>query len=115
MSFKLDDKSQAISETAGIKNDAGKAPMELISPIMIEQVAQVLGFGAKKYSAHNWRLGIARGRILGSLLRHTFDYMRGIDVDAESGLPQTAHIACNAMFLCELHVTHPELDDRYKV
>lgn len=103
------------ASTQGTKNDQGKARMDLLSPVAVEQVAQVLAFGAKKYADHNWRKGLSFSRVIGSLLRHSFDFMRGVDVDAESGLPQTAHIMCNAMFLCEMWATRKDLDDRFKL
>lgn len=98
----------------GHKADDGKVPMELLSPIALESCAKVLGFGAKKYAAHNWRKGIAHSRITGAILRHLFAYLSGEDLDPESGLPHVDHLLCEAMFLSELVRTRPDLDDRYK-
>lgn len=98
------------------KKDAGKPPMELISSIAAVLLAKVLGFGAKKYSANGWRkIDLHFTRILAAILRHTFARLRGEVNDPETGLPHSAHIMCEAMFLCELEVTRPELDDTYKV
>lgn len=97
------------------KKDAGKPPMELISPIAMEQLALVLGFGAKKYSPNGWRkTPLHFTRILAAILRHTFARLRGEIYDPETGLPHTAHIMCEGMFLCELEITNPMLDDTYK-
>lgn len=94
--------------------DTGKARMDLLSPVAMEGVAIVLAFGAKKYAEHNWRKGMKWGRTIGSLLRHTYKFMAGEDIDLESGLPHVDHIACNAMFLQEYYRTHKHLDDRFK-
>lgn len=101
------------TKNEGSRFDAGKPRMELLSAIASEGTAAVLTFGAKKYSDNNWRKGMKWGRVLGSLLRHTFKFMSGEDVDSESGLPHVDHIACNAMFLQEYYRTHKALDDRF--
>lgn len=97
----------------GVKYDADKPRMDLLDAYAIEQLAQVLAFGAKKYDAHNWRKGIAKSRLLAAALRHLFAYLRGEDKDPETGLSHAAHAMCCCMFLLGLeHRT--ELDDRWK-
>lgn len=98
----------------GTKHDSGKPRMELLSPIALEGIARVLAFGASKYNDENWRGGMKWKRIVGSLLRHTFKFLGGEDLDPESGLPHVDHIGCNAMFLCEYFRTYKDNDDRYK-
>lgn len=98
---------------AGLKHDAEKVRMDLLDPLAIEQLAAVLTFGAQKYEAHNWRKGIAFGRLTAAALRHIFTFMRGEDNDPESGLPHIAHAMCCCMFLLAL-APRPELDDRVK-
>jgi hypothetical protein len=100
--------------TIGTKHDTGKPPCELLSPIALEATAQVLAFGAKKYAAHNWRNGLAWMRITGAIFRHLFAFMRGEDLDPETGLPHVDHLGCEVMFLQELYRTRKDLDDRYK-
>lgn len=94
------------------KKDAGKVRMDLLDPYALEQLAQVLTFGAEKYEANGWRKGIAWMRTVGALLRHTFAFMQGQTYDPETGLHHMAHVMCNAMFLVNWSETHPELDDR---
>ena len=103
-----------INMYGGRKLDADKPAMELLSPIAIEELTKVLAFGAKKYSANNWRSGLAWTRVIAAILRHTFAYLRGETHDPETGLSHMAHVLAEAMFLVEFEVTHPELDDRYK-
>lgn len=103
-----------MSESSGLKCDQGKPGMQLLDPLALEGLARVLDFGAKKYSAHNWRGGLSFTRIIGAVLRHTFALLRGEDTDSESGLPHADHLMCNAMFLSNMMKTRPDLDDRWK-
>lgn len=98
----------------GTKNDDGKPRMDLLSGIWLAGVAKVMGFGAAKYDAHNWRKGIATSRLLGAALRHIFAYLDGEDLDPESGVSHLYHASCCLMFASEMKVTRPDLDDRYK-
>lgn len=98
---------------AGIKHDAEKVRMDLLDPVAIEQLAAVLTFGAQKYAAHNWRKGIDFSRLSAATLRHVFAFMRGEDLDPESGLPHIAHAMCCCMFLLGL-APRAEFDDRVK-
>lgn len=97
----------------GLKFDQDKPRMDLLDPLAIEQLALVLGFGAQKYAAHNWRKGLSKTRLIAAALRHLFAYLRGEDTDPETGLPHPAHAMCGCMFLLGLsHRT--ELDDRWR-
>ena len=100
--------------SVGVKLDAGKPPMELLDAYALEQVALVLEFGRRKYSTHNWRKGISYGRLAGAVLRHVFAFLRGEDLDPESGLSHIAHAMCCLMFLLGMTRTKPEMDDRWK-
>ena len=74
---------------------------------------RVAEFGAKKYEAWNWSKGLARVQLCGSLLRHTFAYLRGEEYDKESGLLHTDHILWNAAVLS--HNVHWGLEDLRRV
>jgi hypothetical protein len=100
--------------TVGLRYDADKPRMDLIDPIAMEGLSIVLAVGAKKYADHNWAKGMKWSRVLGSLLRHTYKFMRGEDLDAESGLPHVDHILCNAMFLSNYYRQQKSYDDRFK-
>ncbi len=106
--------SEALAGDKGIKHDEGKEPLSLLSRIWLLGVAKVMGFGAKKYAAHNWRNGIARSRLISAALRHIIAYNEGEDNDPETGLSHLDHASCCLMFARESHETHPNLDDRYK-
>jgi len=98
----------------GLKYDNEKPRTDLLDPQALEGLARVLAFGAKKYSAHNWRGGISFSRLLGALLRHTFAILRGEDIDPESNLPHVDHLGCCWMFLSNMMKTRPDMDDRWK-
>lgn len=107
-------KSIAISKGTGIKHDQEKPDMSLLSPIAMTKMAEVMTFGKKKYSAHNWRGGFVWSRPLAASLRHIFAYLKGEDKDPETGISHLAHASCCLMFILEFEETHKELDDRYE-
>lgn len=98
----------------GVKHDQEKPDMSLLSSIAMVKIAQVMTYGKKKYSAHNWRGGLSYSRLLAAALRHLFAYLGGEDKDPETGLSHLAHCGCCLMMLLEQEVTKPELDDRWK-
>lgn len=90
----------------GMKYDSGKPRMDLLlsgCPNALEQVSQILTFGAQKYSAHSWQT-VPQGedRYLAALLRHLTAHGKGEVTDPESGMSHLAHAACNALFILEL-------------
>lgn len=111
----LDAAAAGEAEGKGLKFDEGKLPMSLIDPIFLEGLARVLAFGAKKYSAHNWRKGIAYSRVLDALIRHTQEMVKGNDIDPETGELHAFHAGCCLMFIGNFQMTgQTELDDRCK-
>ena len=97
----------------GKKYDQGKPRMDLLDRYAIEQLANVLGFGANKYAAHNWRVGISYGRLSAAAIRHLLAFQDGENHDPESGLPHVAHAMCCCMFLLKTSAVRRDLDDRY--
>lgn len=90
----------------GMKYDGGKPRMDLLlsgCPNALEQVSQILTFGAQKYAAHSWQT-VPQGedRYLAALLRHLTAHGKGEVNDPESGMSHLAHAACNALFILEL-------------
>ncbi len=88
-------------EATPTKHDSGKADWSLMPFEAVEEINKVLEFGANKYAAHNWQLcsGFKYTRVISSLLRHVFAFMRGEDNDPESGISHIAHAGCNIIFL----------------
>lgn len=100
--------------TGGAKESEGKPPISLVPREFVEGAARAFAFGAKKYSAHNWRKGIAHSKLYDALQRHLTAYNEGEDLADDSKLKHLDHAAaCLAMLMAGC-VDHPELDDRYK-
>lgn len=86
-----------------MKFDKGKPRFGLLPPMALEQVAEVLTFGAEKYAPGNWKLlEDADARYFDAAQRHLWAYRRGEVSDPESGLPHLAHAMCCLMFMAEL-------------
>ena len=84
----------------GIKHDADKPRMDLLPFEALEAVAQVLTFGAEKYSVDGWKkVDDAERRYFAALLRHATAREKGELYDTESGLTHAAHMATNALFI----------------
>ncbi len=103
-----------MQQLTGIKHDAEKPDMSLLSPIAMVEVARVMTFGAKKYSANNWRGGFEWTRPLSACLRHVFAFIGGEDKDPETNISHLAHAICCLMFVLEFSVTGAGKDNRYK-
>ena len=99
---------------SGTKHDSNKNRLELLPFEALEDIAEVLTFGAQKYDAHNWRKGFAWSRLLGAALRHLFAWARGEDKDPESGLSHLAHAGCCILFLITHQAEGLGKDDRWK-
>ena len=105
------------SETGAMREKLHAAPYDLVPfQEMTEAYARVAEYGQTKYAAWNWSKGLSRVQILGSLLRHTFAYLRGEERDSGpkgSGLLHTDHILWNAVAL--VHNVHWDLADGRRV
>ncbi len=98
-----------------VKHDHGKPQYHLLPNDVLQQVGQVLAFGASgaKYGPHNWRKGMAWSRMFDAAHRHIWAFWEGEDNDPESGLPHLAHAVTCLMFLCSYHLSETGEDDRY--
>ena len=110
---KIAHRLEKLVEAGGTKFDQDKPRLDLIDPEFLEGVGLVLGFGAKKYAAHNWRLGIPHSRLIAAAYRHLGSINKGEKVDKESGLAHVHHLACCVMFLSWMQSHRPDLDDTY--
>jgi len=101
-------------ELAGSHKDTGKSRIDLIDPLFIMGVADVLAFGSAKYGDRNWTGGIAVSKLFGSLQRHLWKFWNGEDIDPESGLYHLDHAACNLMMIGWMLQDRPDADDRFR-
>lgn len=70
---------------------------------VLEEVVDVLEYGAKKYSPDNWRkVPGLQDRYFSAAMRHYMEYRLDSDSrDEESGLRHSAHLLCCLLFLAE--------------
>lgn len=89
---------RTISATGGEK---GRKLAELgsVDPIALLRLAEVSGFGARKYAAFNYLKGYDWALSMNALQRHALAFWSGEDFDEESGLPHIAHAAWHALAL----------------
>ena len=95
------------------KHDQGKPDYTLISKAFSDLLAEVLGFGKKKYGRNNYRQGFHYTRVLASLGRHLKALEAGEDYDPESGIHHLGHIAANVQMMVDNLVQGTLEDDRW--
>ena len=96
------------------KKDEGKNRLDLVYPILIEQVGRVRTFAVtSKYGdPENWKtIDNLISRYTAAAMRHFEAWRSGEKVDKESGLSHLAHCACNIMFLMEWERLHEDNTD----
>lgn len=71
-----------------------KPRYDLVSPIALRRLAELLARGASKYGDRNWEKGIPLSRSYASLFRHMMQWAEG-DVTED----HLAAVMCNAMFI----------------
>lgn len=96
----------------GWKLDGGKPRIDLIAPEMLFGTAEILAFGAAKYSVRNWEKGMSWGRCFGALMRHLWAWWAGEQNDRETGKPHLWHASCCLMFLIAYEQRKIGNDDR---
>lgn len=85
------------------KFDQNKIRMDLLPFEALERIADIMTYGAEKYSEGGWKtVPDAQKRYNAALLRHLSAHMRGEIFDLESGRTHIDHMATNAVFLCAL-------------
>lgn len=86
-----------------VKADSGKPRLTLVPQQIIFDIAKVREYGVQKYGDEdNWKK-VEKNRYKDAAFRHFMAYLSDPNgVDAESGLPHLAHLACNIAFLCEM-------------
>ena len=100
-----------------MKYDENKVDLSLLPVEALEAVAKVFEFGAKKYSAFDWRYDGENTRWLrtySSIQRHLHAWAKCEDNDQESGLDHLSHAATQLLILIT-HVAdnNVNMDNRY--
>lgn len=89
--------------TEGRKDDTGKLRYDLVPFAALDEVVDVLTYGAQKYAPENWRhVPDAQTRYFAAAMRHLSRWKQGEIVDDETGCDHLAHAVCCLMFLIEL-------------
>ncbi len=98
--------------SGALKHDGGKPDFSHISYELMETVARVREFGARKYSRNNWKKGFKVTRSIAAALRHIVAFGNGQTNDPESGLTHLGHAVCCLEHAIYDMAHHPENDDR---
>jgi len=88
-----------MKKSEGLKHDQDKLRWDLLPSEAIEDVIEIMMFGATKYGDYNWTNGINYNRIFSACMRHMWAWWRSEDLDSESGKNHLAHAMCCIMFL----------------
>jgi len=96
------------------KSDVGKRRRSLLIQDFINEMVDVLEFGADKYDEWNWLKGSDWSRISDAMDRHMTEFNACDSFDKETNLHHMAHIAINAMFLYSFSQMGVGNDDRRK-
>lgn len=99
------------SKSGALRYNKNKLPMHLVPPDAIEAMAEVLDYGATKYSERNWELEAPVSVPYASLQRHLLAWWRGENSDPESNLSHLSHVIMNAAMLIR-YAKNEENDDR---
>ena len=91
-----------VNTDEGRKDDAGKPPLQFLLKYFdaraLGAVAEVMDYGAGRYGERNWeKPQLSKERILGAVLRHVGNDLRGDKVDADSKKLHLAHAAASAL------------------
>jgi hypothetical protein len=96
----------------GHKDDDGKLDWAALPWDALEEVAEVMHFGAQKYERFNFRKGMGSLRLWSAALRHLRSWYRRDEVDPETGKSHLAHAVCCILMLRETEMIGTSEDDR---
>lgn len=92
--------AKSASAALGVKYDSDKPRWSLLPFKALQEVVEVLTFGAKKYAADNWKhVPQAQERYIDAAYRHLADWNSGEKKDPETGKSHLAHAICCLLFL----------------
>lgn len=88
---------------------------DLVPGYPISKLAEVFGFGTKKYADRNWEMGYDWGKSYAAAQRHLLAWWNGEATDPESGLPHLAHVMWHMAVLMEFERNGLGTDTRSKL
>ncbi len=77
----------------GAKYDKGKLRWTLMPWDVLEEIVKVYEHGARKYERDNWKKMEDPNRYTDALIRHLAEYLKGNQIDEESGDDKLYHLA----------------------
>jgi len=95
------------------KFDNGKTLWSAMPWRALQQVADVMTFGAQKYGEHNFleKPYISEQRYFSAAMRHLIAAYGKTPIDAESGKPHLAHAACCLLMWLETEIKKGESNE----
>jgi hypothetical protein len=87
-----------------IKHDTLKTRWHLFPLNALQEVMNVISFGAMKYKPNNWQKVDDINRYYDAALRHIFAWKNGEQEDSESYLHPLAHAACCLIFIISIEL-----------
>jgi len=87
-----------VGKFGGMKTDNDKLRWDLLPFDVIEEIVDIMTYGAKKYEPNNWKK-VEMWRYKAALLRHIVAWWLGEDLDKESGRHHLSHALCNLVFI----------------
>ena len=88
-----------------------KIRYDLVPQIGLNEVNKVLTSKLEDHLINEWRKGISWSSALSILKKHLSEFEVGNDFD-EKGMLHMAHVASQALLLCEMYSCYPQGDDR---
>jgi hypothetical protein len=90
---------------SGAKRSGKKPRYDLISPVFLKGIAEVLTSGAEKYGEHNWKRGDKEmaNDCINHLIEHLYKFKAG-----DRSEPHLFNAGCNLMFMAHFCELHPE-------
>ena len=103
-----------MDELEGKKYDTGKTEYGLMPPYALQEFADVLTYGARKYSMDNWKkVPDAKRTYFDAAMRHMWAWKRGEKTDPETGLHHMAHAMCCLAFIIDIEKDPRIIKDVY--
>jgi hypothetical protein len=92
--------TQETEKPLGVKFDRNKPQWSLVPPGPMEEVVEVLSYGANKYSPDNWQhVDDPDTRYFNAAMRHIWAWRQGEKYDEESHKSHLAHAVCCLLFM----------------
>lgn len=103
---------ERVTSDSGGEKGRKMAEMGAIDPVARAMLAQVAGYGGRKYDRLNYLKGYDWSLSIDALHRHMLAFESGEDFDDESGMPHMAHVAWHALALVSFQMRGIGNDDR---